>query len=140
MSTYWSLLVRSRNSPPVCKAFISFFQLMADYRLEVTAHAYSNPDGVTSTGYCCDYRYSSRSRPPNCDRRDNCDTGFTFCLRSLGTQHDGSPVNCPLGRYETRQHVGEDYITFNQQYIESPSVPNPLVFTGAIWPVLCSEI
>ena len=114
-----------------------FFQVVpvkADYRLEVTVHAYSNPEGVNSTGYCCD---SENSRPPNCDRQDSCDTGFTFCLRNLGTQHDGNSINCPLGRRETRDSVGDDHINFDgRSYIENPGVPNPLVFTGAEWPVI----
>lgn len=109
--------------------------MRADYRLEVTAHVYSNPESVISTGYCCDRRYHRNDRPPNCDDRERCDTGFTFCLRNLGTPHDGNPVRCPLGRYETIEEVGGDYITFSMPFIERPNVPNPLVFTGSVWPV-----
>lgn len=106
--------------------------MKADYRLEVTAHDYSNPDGVTSNGYCCE---RTRYQPPHCYTHDTCDSIFTFCLRNLYTPHDGNPVNCPLGRFQTRDEFGENYIIFDASFIERPGIPNPLVFTGSIWPV-----
>lgn len=103
--------------------------VVADYRLEVRAHTYSNPQGVDSDINCCE----SFSSPP-CPEND-CDTNFIFCLRNLGATRDSNPTNCPLGSFQTEDDFVENTFTFDSQFIERPNVPNPLVFTGASWPV-----
>ena len=81
---------------------------------------------MDSGGYCCE-SYSW------CCCSSQCDNRFVFCLRPSGTSQDGNEGNCPLGRYTTGE-VGDDDFNFGSSSIAS-GVPNPLVFTGSVWPV-----
>ena len=106
----------------------------ADYRLEVTVHTYSNTMQVRNNGGCCDSLFAS---PPNCPDNE-CDTWFTFCLRVFNAIRDSDPSNCldsaTPSSYETSDAIHGNIINF-QGFVQSPDVPNPLVFTGPSWPV-----
>ena len=93
-----------------------------DYVLEIRAHTYRNRYHRQSNGRCCDR--------PFCGQ---CENYFRFCLRSTGTSHDDNAGNCPLGRYTTGE-VGDDDFSFGSTSIAS-GVPNPMTFTGSVWPV-----
>ena len=92
------------------------------------AHSYRNPGGRDSGGYCCE-SYSTVL----CGIIDQCDNRFVFCLRNFGTAEDGNEDNCPLGRYETPGAVGDDDFSFATPI--ASGVPNPMTFTGSVWPV-----
>ena len=103
---------------------ILLFQLSrATYTLEVRAHSYRNSDHEESDGGCCDpiFWYCGQ-----------CDNMFIFCLRGLSTANDGNPGNCPLGRYSTGD-IGDDSFSFRTPI--ASGVPNPMTFTGSVWPV-----
>ena len=93
----------------------------ADYVLEVRAHSYKNSGHGDGSGACCD---------PFCGI---CDNLFVFCLRESSTANDGNPNNCPLGRYNTMEYIEDDSFTFSSPI--ASGVPNPMIFTGSVWPV-----
>ena len=103
--------------------------------LEIRAHTYRNSNHKDSAGYCCDLITRSGCISWLCggSRGCQCDNYFRFCLRSTGTSHDDNAGNCPLGRYTTRE-VGDDDFSFGSTSIAS-GVPNPMTFTGSVWPV-----
>ena len=92
----------------------------ATYTLEVRAHSYRNSDHGESDGGCCDFWCGQ------------CDNMFVFCLRESSTADDGNPGNCPLGRYSTGD-IGDDSFSFSTPI--ASGVPNPMTFTGSVWPV-----
>ena len=97
--------------------------------LEVRAVSYRNSGGRGSNGFCCDALFDT-----SCDSLPGypCDNEFVFCLRNIGTAEDGTTANCPLGRYSTDVIGGDDFSFATP--IDS-GVPNPMTFTGNIWPV-----
>lgn len=96
----------------------------ADYTLEVRAFTYRNSRNRDSNGDCCDIGFFSCG---------GCDNQFVFCLRGSSTPNDGNPNNCPLGRYRTGD-IGDDSFTFSTPNLAS-GVPNPMTFSGSVWPV-----
>ena len=106
-------------------SFSILMQLVqADYILEVRAFTYQNNRNRDSNGDCCDFGVFSCG---------GCDNQFVFCLRDSLTPDDSNPNNCPLGRYETGE-IGDDSFTFSTPNLAS-GVPNPMTFTGSVWPV-----
>ena len=104
--------------------FYNLVQLIqADYVLEVRAHTYQNSRHRDSNNDCCDIGFLSCGQ---------CDNQFIFCLRGASTSNDGNPNNCPLGRYSTGE-IGDDDFTFSSPI--ASGVPNPMTFTGSVWPV-----
>ena len=101
----------------------SFQLIQADYMLEVQAHTYRNSDSRESSGDCCDRFFVCVGQ---------CDNQFIFCLRESSTPNDGNPSNCPLGSYSTGE-IGGDSFTFSSPI--ASGVPNPMTFTGSVWPV-----
>ena len=103
------------------------------YRLEIRATSYSNPDHTDAAGICCEIA----GRRSNCDPwycgHCECDNRFNFCLRPSGTRRDDNSGNCPLGSYSTGE-IGDDSFNFGATQIAS-GVPNPMPFTGSVWPV-----
>ena len=97
--------------------------IRADYVLEVRAHTYQNSRSRDSNDACCDIGFFSCGQ---------CDNQFIFCLRGSSTSNDGNPNNCPLGRYSTGE-IGDDSFTFGSPI--ASGVPNPMTFTGSVWPV-----
>ena len=103
----------------------------AMYTFEVWVLSYQNPTSQRADGRCCDGMGNNK-------RNNQCDNIFTFCLRNSGHPRDDNtvPENCPLGMYNTGQFEDQDIITFSTPSIDQEAdVPNPLVFTGAVWPV-----
>ena len=100
------------------------FQLIqADYVLDVRAHTYQNSRHRDRNDDCCDIGFFSCG---------HCDNQFVFCLRGSSTSNDGNPNNCPLGRYSTGE-IGDDSFTFSSPIVNG--VPNPMTFSGSVWPV-----
>jgi hypothetical protein len=97
--------------------------IQADYVLEVRAHTYRNSRNRDSDDACCDIGFFSCGQ---------CDNQFIFCLRGSSTSNDGNPNNCPLGRYSTGE-IGDDSFTFSSPI--ASGVPNPMTFSGSVWPV-----
>ena len=91
--------------------------------LDVMAHTYRNSGSRESSGDCCD-------RIIFCVGQ--CDNQFIFCLRHSFTSNDGNPSNCPLGSFSTGE-IGDDSFTFSSPI--AAGVPNPMTFTGSVWPV-----
>ena len=88
------------------------------------AFTYQNSDSTDANGDCCDFGVFSCG---------GCDNEFDFCLRSSSTANDGNSNNCPLGRYSTG-YSGDDSFTFGTATLAS-GVPNPMTFSGSVWPV-----
>lgn len=99
---------------------------------EVRAHSYRNSEHKESAGYCCESYDTSGCDPWWC-LHCQCDNYFKFCLRNTGTTRDDNAGNCPLGSYTTAV-VGDDDFSFGSTRI-SNGVPNPMMFTGSVWPV-----
>lgn len=105
----------------------------SSYRLEIQAGSYRNDDHTDAAGICCEIA----GRRSNCDPwycpHCECDNRFQFCLRRSGTQRDDNAGNCPLGSYSTGE-IGDDSFNFGNPTL-ARGVPNPMVFTGSVWPV-----
>ena len=56
------------------------------------------------------------------------------CENHLATSN-GNSNYCPLGRYSTGE-IGDDSFTFRIPI--ASGVPNPMTFTGSVWPISCS--
>ena len=95
----------------------------ANYVLEIWAHTYQNSRSRDSNDDCCDALIVCVGE---------CDNQFIFCLRGTSTANDGNTNNCPLGSYCTGE-IGDDSFTFSTPI--SNGVPNPMIFSGNIWPV-----
>lgn len=102
------------------------------YTFEVQVLSYKNPTSQRADdrrSRCCD-----GMGDPNCN--DQCDNIFVFCLRNSGHSQSDTIENCPLGRYKTNQFENNDAIIFSTSFIDQEAnIPNPLVFTGDVWPV-----
>ena len=110
-----------------CTFYAIFMQFgQASYVLEVRAYSYQNPESKHATGECCETFAIS-----NCENQ--CENRFVFCLRGSSVSNDGNTGNCPLGRYSTG-HIGDDSFSFSTPNLAS-GVPNPMTFTGSVWPV-----
>ena len=101
----------------------------ADYRLEVTAHSYSNPGGRCADfgGQCCDN-----------DQQNTCtdnapDPYFIFCLGLEGETGSNSS-QCPLGRIESTVELDTVFFSFVAGSSALFGLPNPLPFnvTGSL--------
>ena len=111
------------------------------YVLEIRAHRYENNDHRLANGRCCDNELASSSClsfPTSllCGSFCECDLRFFFCLREAGTFRDDNTGNCPLGAYRTGE-VSTDEDTFDFSSPIDDGVPNPMTFTGDVWPVSC---
>ena len=106
------------------------------YVLEIQAHRYENNDHKLANGYCCDNEFATSSCTSFlvCGFFCECDIRFFFCLRDSGTSHDDNTDNCPRGSYNTGQ-VSSDDDTFDFGSPIYDGVPNPMTFTGSVWPV-----
>ena len=104
------------------------------YRLEIRAGSYTNSQHKDSDGICCEInRRSNCDSFIRCGLFCECDNRFNFCLRGQGTRHDDNAGNCPLGSYSTGE-IGDDSFNFGSTRIAN-GVPNPMPFTGSVWPV-----
>ena len=104
----------------------------SSYTLYVRANSYSNSYNTVADGTCCNQFATSSCNYWLC-LNCQCNNYFTFCLRAYGASHDGNATLCPLGSYKTGD-IGDDSFSFGSSSIDS-GVPNPLVFTGNVWPV-----
>ncbi len=112
-------------------AFLCAVQLQqgeGTYNLEIRAGHYSNPEHKEASGHCCESSRRSGCITWLCGHCE-CDNRFDFCVRRSGTRRDGNTGYCPLGSYKTGE-VGEDSFDFRRT-----GVPNPMTFTGSVWPV-----
>ena len=95
----------------------------ADYRLEITAHSYSNPGGrcAGSGGSCCDLRES--------DCFTTADPYLIFCLKPAGESSSNTSL-CPLGKNVSNMEFNNidsfDFATGGNALF---GLPNPLPFT-----------
>ena len=101
--------------------------------LEVRALSYRNTGGKKSSGFCCGAVFDT-----DCDSVPGghpCHNGFVFCLRCIDAAEDENCATCPLAieRYATAGAVGDDDFSFATPL--DSGVPNPMAFTGNIWPV-----
>ena len=83
------------------------------------------------------YYYDQHDNRCDVDIFDECDNKFKFCLRGSGSARDGNTENCPLGYYSTGE-IGDNNFTFGSESI-ARGVPNPMTFTGTVWPVRSSS-
>lgn len=100
----------------------------AGYVFEAMVHSYSNPH--------------SQARFLPCDllcffgSACQCDNQFTFCLRNENGSRSTNVDFCSLGDAQQTQFFdNSDNMNFEMLDTLGNSVPNPLVFTGDIWPV-----
>jgi len=102
------------------------------YTFEVQVLSYKNPTSQRvdrTRSRCCDGMGDT-----NCNNQ--CDNIFVFCLRNSVHSQSDITENCPLGLNKTNQFENSDTIVFSPPFIdEEAGVPNPLVFTGDVWPV-----
>ncbi len=124
VTKYFHVLTRGFYLQVVCGGYV----------LEIGARNYRNKYHKESSGHCCELYQTSNCDPWWCTHC-HCDNRFRFCLRYLQTRRDGNTGNCPLGGYSTR-YVGGDSFTFSN-WIPSTyrHIPNPMRFTGGVWPV-----
>ena len=105
-----------------------------DYTLEVRAVEYDNNDHKLANGRCCERENRSDRCTPWWCYWCECDMSFKFCMRPPATAHDDNPGNCDLGRYATGEvSTDDDRFTFSTPI--ASGVPNPMTFSGSVWPV-----
>ena len=105
----------------------SIAAVSADYKLELQLVRYLNPTHRLESGRCCDMDHGVR------DCVDHCDNSLHFCLSSPSER-----VSCSLGEIQTGLLYSPDSDAVNFStggVLIAESVQNPLVFTGAEWPV-----
>lgn len=112
---------------------LQLHQAEGTYRLEIRAVSYSNSEHKDAEGICCEIGGRTSGCDPWWCPHCECDNRFNFCLRAPGTSRDDNPGNCPLGSYSTGE-IGDDSFSFGSSSIAS-GVPNPMSFTGSVWPV-----
>ena len=98
----------------------------ADYRLEIAAHSYKNPESrcAGSSGKCCDdkNRHWCNGTSSNLP-----DPYFIFCLGPMG-ETGFHQLRCPLGKIVTRVKNDTVSFTFNNGSRALFGLPNPLSF------------
>lgn len=122
----------SMNYMQLTARVINFLMLLqlaaAGYVFEAMVHSYSNPH--------------SQARFLPCDlfcffgSVCQCDNQFTFCLRNENGSRSTNVDFCSLGDAQQTQFFdNSDNMNFEMLDTLGNSVPNPLFFTGDIWPV-----
>lgn len=122
---------RGNNYACVCQNGYTgqFCEMQLDsYRLQVTLHSFSNPEGMCANNYCGPQFCCEGSACPN-----SCEYYFSLCLRPAGT-----PVS--IAR---KQHKGdcETTLTVPSRLTQGSAnfthsvfgTPNPIVLSGMQW-------
>lgn len=102
---------------------------MADYRLEVMVHSYSNLDGNCAAydGYCCDINITNLEEFCSNELPD---PYFIFCLKPAG-ETDSNSSSCSLGRkVSPTTNSGQEVVslTFTSGNHALFGLSNPLSF------------
>ena len=102
--------------------------LATTYTFEARLHLYSNPEWKNGNGDPCD----TLCVGDFC----KCDNQFTFCLRPLSSSQDTDAEHCTLGASKTTSVFrNSDGKSFDNVVDLGNGVPNPVLYTGNVWPV-----
>ena len=109
-----------------------------EYELQVTFYSFSNPDGLLAKRKCCDDcpgRQSWSDRNDRKDRRDVCDSLFSFCLRSIDAPVSNADPESNIYSICSNIMSTLPLTDTNSALISNSSlgIPNPVSLYGSSW-------